>query len=463
MKRIFGLLFILLVLAISAPVMANEDYVTLINKGEVVSTINAVIKRNNDYYISLDDLSLINVGYRKYNETYYGLCQQNGPDMCFFDTTTSELEYEYIFENAVIVENDIIYISLGCLTEIFSVYKGTNIDTENDILTVWINDYNTSTVWVTYIIDNSIPIGDDGLDAILYKGIKRSVGYGGASVEVPESYEGKDLTNYPLKTDVYNMGSFHTLKSTESHTFYNNSRSYTIHYDQAVNQGFVPGGISGGTTSSGGGILGGTSGVRIGYGTAGIKIDKDSYIGGTYKIVDEKETEKTIILTADDCSECVVVNGSITVPVHTEDIEYTVIAEAKGNDVSDFVDLYSGMISADESTSSYKLKLIPNQDYKVYVRFGNGEYVRQSVIIENLTSDKVVDFNDFEASNEITGKIKLPSDVTALTDLYNNNILNSHDLDVNRQFMPDGIHPNEEGYRILAEHIASQIIQRIEQ
>jgi len=48
-------------------------------------------------------------------------------------------------------------------------------------------------------------------------------------------------------------------------------------------------------------------------------------------------------------------------------------------------------------------------------------------------------------------------------DLYNNNILNSHDRDVNDQLVPDGIHPNVEGYRILAEHIASQIIQRIEQ
>lgn len=48
-------------------------------------------------------------------------------------------------------------------------------------------------------------------------------------------------------------------------------------------------------------------------------------------------------------------------------------------------------------------------------------------------------------------------------DLYNNNILNSHDRDVNEQFVPDGIHPNAEGYRILAEHLASQIIQRIEQ
>jgi len=48
-------------------------------------------------------------------------------------------------------------------------------------------------------------------------------------------------------------------------------------------------------------------------------------------------------------------------------------------------------------------------------------------------------------------------------DMYNNNILNSHDPDVNAQFVYDGIHCNKEGYRIIAEHIASQIIQRIEQ
>lgn len=48
-------------------------------------------------------------------------------------------------------------------------------------------------------------------------------------------------------------------------------------------------------------------------------------------------------------------------------------------------------------------------------------------------------------------------------DFYNNNILNTHDSNVQAQFMPDGIHGNAEGYRIIAEHIASQIIQRIEQ
>ena len=48
-------------------------------------------------------------------------------------------------------------------------------------------------------------------------------------------------------------------------------------------------------------------------------------------------------------------------------------------------------------------------------------------------------------------------------DMYNNNFLNSHDSDINAQFVYDGIHCNKEGYRILAEHVASQIIQRIEQ
>ena len=63
-----------------------------------------------------------------------------------------------------------------------------------------------------------------------------------------------------------------------------------------------------------------------------------------------------------------------------------------------------------------------------------------------------------EAINEIA-----PAYSFEVIDFYNNNILNSHDRDINEQFMPDGIHGNAEGYRIMAEHIASQIIQRIEQ
>ena len=42
-------------------------------------------------------------------------------------------------------------------------------------------------------------------------------------------------------------------------------------------------------------------------------------------------------------------------------------------------------------------------------------------------------------------------------DLYNSNILDSHDVDIVTEYMPDGVHPNEEGYQILAEHIAAEL------
>jgi lysophospholipase L1-like esterase len=42
-------------------------------------------------------------------------------------------------------------------------------------------------------------------------------------------------------------------------------------------------------------------------------------------------------------------------------------------------------------------------------------------------------------------------------DLYDSNILDSHDADIVADYMPDGVHPNHEGYRILAEHLAAAL------
>ncbi len=63
-----------------------------------------------------------------------------------------------------------------------------------------------------------------------------------------------------------------------------------------------------------------------------------------------------------------------------------------------------------------------------------------------------------EAINEI-----VPTYGFDVIDLYNQNFMNSHDPDINHNYVTDGVHPNPEGYRILAEHIASQIIQRVNQ
>lgn len=45
-----------------------------------------------------------------------------------------------------------------------------------------------------------------------------------------------------------------------------------------------------------------------------------------------------------------------------------------------------------------------------------------------------------------------------LIDLYNSNFLDTHDAAVIHALMPDGVHGNETGYRMLAQHIAAQLI-----
>ncbi|MDE5933895.1 MAG: hypothetical protein K2H40_15625, partial [Lachnospiraceae bacterium] len=46
-----------------------------------------------------------------------------------------------------------------------------------------------------------------------------------------------------------------------------------------------------------------------------------------------------------------------------------------------------------------------------------------------------------------------------LIDLYNSNVLDSHDANIITKYMPDGVHGNEEGYQILAERFAGEIVK----
>ena len=48
-------------------------------------------------------------------------------------------------------------------------------------------------------------------------------------------------------------------------------------------------------------------------------------------------------------------------------------------------------------------------------------------------------------------------------DLYNSNLLDSHDADIVADYMPDGVHANKAGYRILAEHIAAEVVRTYEE
>lgn len=48
-------------------------------------------------------------------------------------------------------------------------------------------------------------------------------------------------------------------------------------------------------------------------------------------------------------------------------------------------------------------------------------------------------------------------------DLYNSNILDSHDANVIADYVPDGVHGNHEGYQIMAEHFAAELVQYYEE
>ena len=47
-------------------------------------------------------------------------------------------------------------------------------------------------------------------------------------------------------------------------------------------------------------------------------------------------------------------------------------------------------------------------------------------------------------------------------DLYNSNLLDSHDAAVIYNYMPDGVHCNQQGYKVLAEKIAAELINLYE-
>jgi len=73
--------------------------------------------------------------------------------------------------------------------------------------------------------------------------------------------------------------------------------------------------------------------------------------------------------------------------------------------------------------------------------------------------ERFVNQSEFAAAiNEIA-----PNYGFDVIDFYNTNLLNSHDYTINSEFILDGVHGNVAGYQIMAEHIASQIIQMIQQ
>lgn len=432
MKRLLGALFVMVIMFFSTSLMVSANSPTLYNKGEAVELENAIIRKDYDYFISLDDLEAINIGYKELDEYSLVIGKLKGYYKSYVYLEEKIIDGNVLYENAVLIENDKIYLSITAIAETYSEH--ISFDFVTDKVSLWINDYVTDTFWLNYSIDESIEIDENGLTVDLYYGSKKNVVYySGGGRPLPEEKGGVDISSIPSESDVHKLANT-TIKNRKTHTFTDEDRIYTLTYDVVSRVAVSNGGISSNDGSSSGGSSSGAPVAGGGFGgggassgnsrVAGIIVDTDKYLGGVQTYYSYSNTAD-IVLTENNIFDFVSVKGSITVPIQEKDLGYTVVAEGQRieNRTSlgtyyvqrKHVDSYSGIISAGESGSTYELKLVPNQDYVVYIRFDNGEYIRQYVEYEDLVEDKILNFADFKKSKVVSGKIKLPNDISSLT------------------------------------------------
>lgn len=430
MKKLLGLIGLVITITCGACITASANMNSIdlfTNRGQNSIVINNAIDGENDWFVKLNDIREINLDYSWIDGDTYSLGREEGPLEYTIIADEGIIEADEVYENAAIIKNDKTYVSVSVLAELFSYPEKTVIDLKNGIVSLWINDYTTETYWANFEVDESIPISEEGLETTLYFGRKTMTSIGvGAAIPFPEKFEGVDTTIIPDDTDIFNMGYAHSVKQSETYTFYDNARTKEIYYDVVVRQPYT----SSGGSSSGGSSMGGSAGGVGGYYTAGYKIDNDACVGGNFEKISNQIINVTI--TAEDCFEPIIISGTVTVPTRSNSIGYSIIAEGNNRSVlenngtyvtkRDFVTSQTGELGSTETKIDYILRVKPNQDYVVCVRFDNGYYVRQYVLFDDLVENKVQNFNNFEKSKSITGQLILPSDVTSFTDHYGNTI-----------------------------------------
>jgi len=417
MKKIMGILMVLITIIFPTSLKANADSITLINKGESIELTNAIIKSDDDFFISLDDLKSINIEYAKIDEQHLRLGLINSKKYSVYIYIDDKIfDGNNIYENAVLIEDGITYVSLNAIAGEYSDANHTTIERSKNYISLWINDYTTDTYWLTYKVDDNIEINENGLTVDLYYGSSSNTVaiQGTGEKPKPEARFGVNMTTFPSDSDVYHLGHTSVIKQ-KTYTFTNDNRSYTWSYDVKRRTG---GNSGGGASSNGSSVF-------------GFIVDTDKYMGGVQSYY-SNSMSATVTLTKADITEFITVSGTVTIPAQENNLGFHVIAEgdstiertADGNYLvhRKHVDSSFGVIEVGNTTSSYELKLVPNQDYEIYVRFENGKYVRQTIKYENLVEDKILDFNSFEESKTIKGTIKLPDDITTLSDLSSSSV-----------------------------------------
>lgn len=409
---------------------AEKDTFTLYNKNVEVQLSYPVITYNDEEYIAIDDLKSINLNttiYEDFISVYRLYGMENGCDLSLNDNIIYGEKHNY--ENASIVIGGERYILLIALTKEFSDTHTTNYVSKS--INIWINDYTSDTVYGTLTIPENIDVPLSGFEVTVYYGTRRNIAWGSGESYGPTylGYKGLNTKTVPNITDLTGLKSEHrpdiniVNSTTLSIPYGKSSAQYNL--DIVVRRKLTDingksialhasGGSSAGGSSGGGGSSSVNYSNLIGY-----IIDNEKYIGGdnsTISISPDYISNKTVDFTL-NCTEKNYITGTITVPEHSTDLSYTVYAEGnrriEGNNITrEFVGATSGTIQVDQLTSDYKITVLPEKTYYVYVVFSNGEYIRKSVEVDKFIFSSTVNFDSFEKSNIVTGIIKLPEGIS---------------------------------------------------
>ena len=404
-KGLFMMVCAVLCFILFSAASAFAENIVLTNKGKEISLTYSIIESNEEHYIALEDFGKINLSYtgedneifvfRKYAERY-GRHEELYKHR--IDIKENILDGESgVYQNVLLTVNNVRYISIAALAGEFSdkyELNGNNIN-------LHINDYLTKKFTITVSLPDDVIVPQEGFPVTLYSGLKDPHSGGGTSSGGGgyTSYMGTHI-NIPSATDFTGIEKLNlTKKQTVKKVIPYGARSVSAELDVAWNS------------------YGGESYVAyIGY-----YIDNQYYWGnGKVSFQLSYSGDRNITFTA-SCTAKKYITGNITVPQHTEELSYTVVAEADRKlDFNEngsyhasrsYTFKSSETIPEDVNEVSYSLAVLGDKDYYVYIVFSNGEYIRQSHEIKNLTENTQVNFNSFKPSNKVNGKIKLPEEV----------------------------------------------------